>query len=92
MKDAEYYEKRKRNNQAAQKSRAIRNRAIRQANLRFQQLQTEREELEFEIGQQVMIMLNIKEQMQNSENFNTHVMRFAEEKQLNQFFNVLKIE
>jgi len=91
LKDEDYYEKRRRNNLAAKKSRNNKNLAVEQSAIRLKQLETERFELDQELGKEIMIMKLIQEKMQEDEQLKQRVMDFVNEKNLTLFLNVLDL-
>ena len=91
LKDQDYFVKRERNNLAAKKSRNNKHQAIRTSELKFRQLEKEREELDLQLGKEIMIMKLIQEKMNDDVRLKQRVMDLVDERQLDYFKKVLEL-
>lgn len=92
LKDREYYEKRKRNNLAARKSRNNKNAAIKSSALKLAQLENERKELDWNLGKEIMVMKFLQEKMKADPVLKEHVMNLVDENELAYFRKVLELK
>ena len=91
MKDEEYYAKRERNNLAAKKSRNNKYQAIRTSELKLKQLENEREELDLQLGKEIMIMKLIQDKMSEDSHLKQRLLDLVEDRQLDYFKKVLEL-
>lgn len=92
LKDQDYFEKRERNNLAARKSRNNKNAAIRTSALKVKQLESERKELDGDLGEQILIMKFLQMKMEADPALSERVMTIVQEKQLAHFSKVLELK
>lgn len=89
MKDEEYFEKRRLNNEAARKSRQKKEIAIRTAQIKLEHLKEERKNLNEEFEKEILMMKLFQLKMTNDSEFNERATKLIDEGKLSIFKRLL---